>query len=249
VPGGISGALDYLSPASAADVNSEDAMTVEVKDRRLARRLAAEHVARGDPLGWFERLYTLAGSDTQLTPWGDMTPNPNFTSWPEHARLDGRGKKALQIACGLGDDAEDLAAAGFQVTAFDIAPTAIQWCTTRFPESSVTYQVADLFHPPPTWSGRFDFVLEAYTLQSLPRELRSDAMAHMAACVAPGGDLLVIGRLTDDGADTDSLPWPLMRQELSAFADAGLREIRVEDYVDDEDPPVRRVRAHFRRGA
>jgi ubiquinone/menaquinone biosynthesis C-methylase UbiE len=177
-----------------------------------------------------------------------MVPNPNFTSWLERARLDGLGKKALQIACGLGDDAEDLAAAGFQVTAFDIAPTAIQWCTTRFPESSVTYQVADLFRPPPTWLRGFDFVLEVYTLQSLPRELRSDAMAHMAACVAPGGDLLVIGRLTDDGADTDSLPWPLMRQELSVFADAGLREIRVEDYVDDEDPPVRRVRAHFRRG-
>ena len=88
--------------------------------RRIARRLAAEHVARGDPLGWFERLYTLAGSDTQLIPWGDMAPNPNFTSWLERARLDGLGKKALQIACGLGDDAEDLAAALVVAVAGDL---------------------------------------------------------------------------------------------------------------------------------
>ncbi len=134
--------------------NTENSMTRQPENRSLARRLAAEHVERGDPLGWFERLYTAAGSDTRLIPWGDMGPNPNFLRWPHRARLDGRRRKALQIGCGLGDDAEALAEAGFEVTAFDIAPTAIEWCSKRFPDSSVRYEVADLFQPPAEWAAR-----------------------------------------------------------------------------------------------
>ncbi len=219
------------------------------KDRRLARRLAAEHVAKGDPLGWFERLYTTAGDDTSLIPWGDMGPNPNFVSWPGRAELETRGKRALQIGCGLGDDAEFLSGMGFDVTAFDIAPTAIEWCRNRFPGSTVSYEIADLLAPPVEWRGHYDFVLEVYTIQALPRDLREAALQQLAGFVAPGGDLLVVGRLTDDGSATDSLPWPLMPSELATLWGLGLRELNVEDYVDDEDPPVRRVRAHYTRKA
>ncbi|MDZ7952448.1 hypothetical protein [Nostoc sp. DedQUE09] len=35
------------------------------------------------------------------------------------------GQKALVIGCGLGDDAEALAHLGFEVTTFDISPTAM----------------------------------------------------------------------------------------------------------------------------
>ena len=101
-----------------------------------------------------------------------------------------------------------LAGMGFDVTAFDIAPTAIEWCAGRFPDSPVAYELADLFDPPGRWARRFDFVLEVYTLQAFPRELRGDALRRIAEFVAPGGDLLVIGRLIDDGQGTDSLPWP-----------------------------------------
>ncbi|MCC5670705.1 class I SAM-dependent methyltransferase [Nostoc sp. CHAB 5784] len=41
------------------------------------------------------------------------------------------GQKALVIGCGLGDDAEAIASLGFEVTAFDISPTAIAWCQER----------------------------------------------------------------------------------------------------------------------
>jgi 2-polyprenyl-3-methyl-5-hydroxy-6-metoxy-1,4-benzoquinol methylase len=219
------------------------------KDRRLARRLAAEHVAQGDPLGWFERLYTMAGDETRLIPWGDMGPNPNFVTWPRRAAFPCAGKRALQVGCGLGDDAEYLANMGFSVTAFDIAPTAIDWCHERFLKSAVSYEVANLLEPPGHWVGRYDFVLEVYTLQAMPRDLRSGALQRLASFVAPGGDLLIIGRLTDDGTATDSLPWPLMPSELVALRGEGLRLVEMEDYIDDEDPPVRRVRAHYTREA
>jgi SAM-dependent methyltransferase len=219
------------------------------KDGWLARRLAAEHVGKGDPCGWFERVYTAVGDDTDLLPWGDMEPNPNLVSWPGHATLEGDSKRALQVGCGFGDNAEYLAGFGYDVTAFDIAPTAIDWCHDRFPHSTVCYQRGDLFEPSTEWTQAYDFVLEIYTLQALPPDLRGAALRRLASFVAPGGDLLIIGRLTDDGSEATALPWPIMPSELVTLRNEGLREMTVEDYLDDEDPPLRRVRAHYTREA
>src|SRR6266498_4689307 len=35
-----------------------------------ARRLAADSLARGDPVGWFEHLYAQAGAGEAVVPWG-----------------------------------------------------------------------------------------------------------------------------------------------------------------------------------
>ena len=67
----------------------------------------------------------------------------------------------------MGDDAEALAAIGFAVTAFDIAPTAISWCKQRFSQSAVTYIVEDLLRPNLLLDRQFDFILE-YLYPSSP---------------------------------------------------------------------------------
>jgi hypothetical protein len=43
------------------------------------------------------------------------------------------------------------------------------------------------------------------------------------------------------------MPWPLVREELKEFEAYGLREFLFEEYMDKEDPPVRRFRAEYRR--
>ena len=43
------------------------------------------------------------------------------------------------------------------------------------------------------------------------------------------------------------MPWPLTRGEIEAIATDDVRLLSCEDFVDDEDPPVRRFRAAFRR--
>ena len=43
------------------------------------------------------------------------------------------------------DDAEALATQEYQVTAFDISPTAIAWCRERFPNTTVNYWSFDYF--------------------------------------------------------------------------------------------------------
>ncbi len=107
--------------------------------------------------------------------------------------------------------------------------------------------VADTFNSPGPWETAFDFVFEAYTLQSLPPELRPQGVKRIAGYVAPAGTLLVVARGRDPGEDPPGPPWPLLRDELDAFVKAGLTEVSFEDYMDQEEPPVRRFRVQYRR--
>jgi SAM-dependent methyltransferase len=190
-------------------------------------------------------LYTTARGDPSIIPWADLTPNPNLLVWLDEHRVQGQGKKALKVGCGLGDDAEELESRGFDTTAFDISLTAIDWCGKRFPNSSVHYIAADLFKAPRDWVGGFDFVLESYTLQVLPLSVRIRATAEIAGFVKPGGTLLVICRGRDLHDPEGKMPWSLTKEDLDAFKLYGLKEITSEDYLDKEDPPVRRFRVAY----
>lgn len=215
--------------------------------RERVQQLAGEHLRAADPTGWFEALYAASNRKADEIPWADLRPGELFMQWVERHAACLTGRRALVVGCGLGDDAEALAAAGCTVTAFDIAPTAIAWARERFPASKVDYQAADLFQLPPAWHGRFDFVLERYTLQALPQEVRARGPAALAANLAPGGRALVICRLREHDETVTGPPWPLTRDELNLFVAAGLAEESVEIVWDDEQPPVRRAVAVYRK--
>jgi SAM-dependent methyltransferase len=202
---------------------------------------------RGDATGWFEALYKEGEAGASIVPWADRGPSPGLLEfWRLHPqKTDGR--KALVMGCGLGDDAEQLAAWGFTTTAFDIAETAIRTARTRFSQSHVNYEVADLFQPPTPWHRAFDFVFESNTVQALPLSLRSETIAQVASFVKPGGSLLVVARGREPGEPEGDMPWPLLRVELQHFVSAGLAEQTFENYFDDEDPPARRFRVLYTR--
>lgn len=174
-----------------------------------------------------------------MVPWADLGTNPNLL------KFAGAGKAALVVGCGFGDDAEQLAAWGFETTAFDVSPSAIRACKRRFPQSRVEYKSADVLDPPEEWAGRFDFVLEVYTLQVLPAELRARAICGLAGFLKKDGMILVIARGRKLNEPEGMMPWPLTRRELDEFTAAGLREESFEDYFDKESPPVRRFRAIY----
>jgi SAM-dependent methyltransferase len=222
-------------------------MAKPTPNRVRARELVAEFYRKGDPVGWFEALYREAETGAAEVPWADLRPNSNLLDfWRMHPE-ETRGKQALVIGSGLGDDAEQLAAWGFQTTAFDVAPTAISAARKRFPASSVNYTVADLLAPPKGWRQNFDFVLEVYTLQVLPAAPRRKAMGRIAEFLRPDGTLLVIARGRDASDDEGQMPWPLTREELAEFIRARLREISFEDYFDPQEPAVRRFRVVYTR--
>jgi 2-polyprenyl-3-methyl-5-hydroxy-6-metoxy-1,4-benzoquinol methylase len=218
-----------------------------MKDRRRARELAAEFNRRGDPTGWFEVLYREAEEGKSTVPWVDYHPTPHLVGfWIRHPQQTA-GKSALVVGSGGGDDAEQLAAWGFRVTAFDISETAIRNTRKRFPHSAVEYHAADLLDPPAHWRGNFDFVFEANTLQVLPAALRPQATKNIAAFLRPGGHLLVIARHREPSDPEGEMPWPLTRAEISAFTAEGLEEILFDILPDLSEPGVRRFRVLFRR--
>ena len=199
-------------------------------------------------LSRYDATYQAAARDADKVPWAEGRPKPLLADWLEAADVRGDGRRALVVGSGLGDDAEALAARGFAVTAFDLSPTAIAWTHERFPDSAVSYHVADLFDLPADWQRAFDLVVEIYTLQSLPPTIRPEAMDRVAALVAPGGELLVICRGREEHEPAPGPPYPLSRAELRRLEAGGLAEREAVDRLDDETPPVRRFRLLYRRG-
>lgn len=208
-------------------------------------KFAQEFIENGDPLGWFEPLYAMANEDATTVPWADLTANPVLVEWLQETQIRGDGKKALVVGCGLGDDAEELAKLGFEVTAFDISPTAIAWCQKRFSDSLVQYCVADVFATPEDWQHHFDFILECYTIQSMPPEIRARAIPGISDLLAPTGTLLVItqGRSADQPLTT--VPFPLSKAELTGFQAAGLTEVEFKDLITTDQ--TRRFRVLYTR--
>ena len=177
----------------------------------------------GEPT--FEEIYARAGDDLGAVPWASLAPMPALVDWLGTQPPPGPATtRALIVACGLGDDAEEVSRRGYQVTAFDLVPAAIEHCHQRFPGSAVDYQVADVFQLPAAWAGQFGLVVEIRTLQSLPLDQRAGAAASIAATVAPGGRIFVHGLFRDDHQPAGHRPWPLSPGDLAAFTRAGLTE-------------------------
>ena len=95
--------------------------------------LAREAIARGDSTGWFDALYAEGVDGRVDMPWDRSDPQPLLAEWADSIGLDGTGRSAVVVGCGLGADAEYLARLGFDTTAFDIAPTAVAEARRRHP--------------------------------------------------------------------------------------------------------------------
>ncbi len=206
--------------------------------RKRIREMAVRCTRNSDPAGWFDTVYQEAAGDTGQVPWADLEANPKLTAWLQQHPMVRSAGRAVTVGCGLGDDAEALASAGYQVTAFDISETAIEWCSRRFPNSRVEYKTLDLFALPEEWPGRFDLVFESNTIQALLGEYRNQALEAIARLVAPGGVVLVSCRSRDEGEKEDAFPIPLTRGDLDRFIGSGLVEDGFDAYDDDQDPPV-----------
>ena len=124
-------------------------------------------------------------------------PNPQLVAEAERL-TPGR---ALDIGCGEGADAVWLAERGWHVTAVDIAATALQraaeQAATRGADLAdrITWTHADLRESPPA-EGAYDLVSSQF--MHLPGEARRKLFARLAAAVAPGGTLLIVGHHPSD---------------------------------------------------
>ncbi len=218
------------------------------ESRSRVYELSSQSYQKGDYTGWFENLYAEAAGNADTIPWADRGMNYWLSDWIEKSQLALQDRRVLVVGCGLGDDAEYLAKLGAKVTAFDLSPTAIDWCHQRFPDSQVNYRVIDLFTAPADWRFSFDLVVEIYTIQALPANIRPQAIDCISNFVAPNGKLLVVCRGRDPEDPCENLPFPLTQAELTRFTTTGLTQVSFEDFIDTlESGSPRRFRIVYQR--
>jgi ubiquinone/menaquinone biosynthesis C-methylase UbiE len=128
--------------------------------------------------------------------------------------------RVLDVGCGTGRPvAEVLAAAGHQVTGYDVSPTMIELARAQVP--GATFGVADLRvldQPASSW----DAVVACYSLLQLTRAEIDAALAKFAEWLAPGGIFLMATVPVDvEGFDVEFMGKPVT---VSSYSAQGYRE-------------------------
>ncbi|MBN8689227.1 MAG: class I SAM-dependent methyltransferase [Armatimonadetes bacterium] len=208
-----------------------------LEHRKHAARLANRARESSEPTRWFEELYAYAQGQSERVPWADLAPHPLLSEWAAGRSM--QWENAAIVGCGLGDDAELISTIAKQVWAFDISSTAIDWAKERFPNSTVSYEVADLSKVDASKFGQFDLVVEVYTWQASPPEIRQEFIENTAKLVEPGGTLVAITRLRTPDDELGPVPWPLLVDELETLSKCGLTETERTAWSPGE--PVRSI--------
>jgi SAM-dependent methyltransferase len=140
--------------------------------------------------------------------------------------------RAVDLGCGEGGDAIWLAEHGWQVTGIDFSAAGLARAAAHAAErgvaDAITWRQADLR----SWSAdgeQWDLVTSHFL--HLLDDGMLEATRQMAAAVAPGGTLLVVGHHPDDGHT--GLRWSMpgvlfTAEELSPAVDPDLFGVHVE---------------------
>lgn len=142
------------------------------------------------------------------TRWERGHLNPAFIAWRTSGEL--APCRILIPGCGRSYEPAELAQTGFDVTATDVAPSAIAAQQQRLGSSGRAI-VADLFSWEP--EAPFDAIYDQTCLCALPPVLLPEYEARLARWLRPGGALFVLFMQTgrEDGPPFDC-PLPRMRE-------------------------------------
>ncbi|MUL40592.1 class I SAM-dependent methyltransferase [Streptomonospora sp. PA3] len=146
-----------------------------------------------------------------------LPPNPHLLAAAQ-GLAPGR---ALDAGCGHGAEAAWLAANGWRVRAVDISAAALERARERVraarPEAAerIEWAQADLTARPPE-AAAFELVCSHYVHTAAPP---STLVETLAAAVAPGGTLLVVGHHPDDAHHADTPGAHLTPQEAASALD------------------------------
>ncbi|MPY79109.1 MAG: methyltransferase domain-containing protein [Actinophytocola sp.] len=173
------GAAAAASAYAAAQINAD--LVTEDTSQAVAAYRTADHF---DKAYWEDRYRDHTGTCGR-------EPNPHLVA--ETADL--APGTALDAGCGEGAEARWLAERGWQVTAVDISATALRRAREHADSlGEVDWVEADLSSWTPQ-EGHFDLVVSHYVHATTS----SAALVHtLAAAVAPGGILLIVGHHPSD---------------------------------------------------
>jgi ubiquinone/menaquinone biosynthesis C-methylase UbiE len=109
------------------------------------------------------------------------------------------GAQVLDVPCGQGRHAHLLAEAGYDVQGVDLSRALLALAQKRGTATNLKYTRADMRRLPPSWSGRFDAVLNLFTSFGFFLDPGDDArvIAEFARVLKPGGLLVWHGGSRD----------------------------------------------------
>lgn len=109
------------------------------------------------------------------------------------------GRSVIVVGCGRGLESAALHERGFQVTAIDLCPAAIDQARARYP-AAINYQVADVLDPPEALIGGFDLLLEQTCFCAIDPIDRDRYVVGAHRLLRPGGSLVgVFYEVENDG--------------------------------------------------
>jgi len=181
--------------------------------RHLLRELAARPRLPDTAQGW-EQLWAATPADR--LPWHADALDPPLAEALD--RLAAPGRRLVDLGTGDGLVAVAAAQRGFEVTAVDIAPSALGRARERADAAgarSIVFVLDDVTAP--RLGAAFDVGVDRGLLHGLPRDLRAAYAAAATGWAAAGGTLLVVAHAP--GAELGTLPVTVdeLRTLLPAF--------------------------------
>jgi SAM-dependent methyltransferase len=146
---------------------------------------------------WWDGFYADRG---RPVPFFVAKPDENLVGYVDRG-LIGRGGRALDLGCGPGRNALQLAAWGFEVDGVDLSPTAVAWAEERARDRvgvgggegeapRVRFHCGDVFALAGTelqLPGPYDLVYDSGCFHHLPPHRRISYLALLDQVLAPGG--------------------------------------------------------------
>ncbi len=174
------------------------------------------------------------------TPWDSGQPSAELLRILEERQI--RPCRALEIGCGTGTNAVFLAQRGFDMTAFDLAPLAIEQARARAKSAKVNIKLleADALRPPEAL-GTFDFVFDRGVYHVLRKVDLAAFLRTLERVTAAGGLYLTLAGNANDPSPPEQGPPRVhaheLCQELSPLFDVvQLREFHFDGVAIDGKP-------------
>jgi SAM-dependent methyltransferase len=140
------------------------------------------------------------------------------------------GARALDVGCGAGRWCRLLASAGYDVQGIDLQEALIERNRRRYPAMKFHCGPIQDFAP----DAPFDLVTTVTVIQHLPFEEQAKALAVIARMIKPGGHLLSLENIADQGAHVFGNS---ISQWTRAFEQVGLSLVMLRRY--DYSPAIR----------
>lgn len=140
------------------------------------------------------------------------------------------GMRALDVGCGAGRWCRLLAERGFRVHGIDLQQALIDRNRARYPQIAFDCVPIQDFSPPEP----FDLITTVTVIQHVPFDEQKRALAKIASILKPGGHVLSLENVADQGAHVFANS---IEGWTQAFADVGLSRVTVRRY--DYSPAIR----------